>query len=229
MILRKWDDLPSFLKCEEVRKYYNILENKQGQLLVKRIFDILVASLLLVILAFPMLIIAVLIKLDSPGPVFFRQERITQYGKIFKIHKFRTMVNNADKIGSAVTVGGDSRITRVGNKLRRLRLDEIPQLIDVLLGDMSFVGTRPETKKYVRHYNNKMRATLLLPAGITSETSIKYKDEAKLLEGVDDIDTVYVNKILPEKMKYNIRSIEKFSLFGELLTMIKTFFAVFVK
>ena len=226
MSFRKWENLPAYMRCEEVRAYYDVLASKTISLMLKRVFDVLAALILLSILTIPMLIIAVLIKLDSPGPVFYRQERVTSYGKIFRIHKFRTMVNNADKIGSAVTVAGDSRITKVGAKLRDLRIDEFPQLLDVLAGDMSFVGTRPEAIKYVKQYTNEMLATLLLPAGITSEASIRYKDEAALLDAADDVDKVYVKKVLPEKMKYNLMSIKQFSLGKEFLTMVRTVAAV---
>lgn len=229
MLLKKWEDLPSYMKCDEVRTYYDILSSKKYSLILKRIFDVLVASVLLVILAIPMIIIAVMIKLDSPGPVFYRQERVTTYGKHFKIHKFRTMVSNADKIGTAVTVENDNRITRVGAKLRGLRLDELPQVLDVLSGNMSFVGTRPETVKYVDKYKPEYMATLLLPAGITSEASIRYKDEATLLNITDDIDRVYVEDVLPGKMKYNLESIRNFSFSGELATMFRTVFAVLGK
>ena len=226
MLLKKWEDLPSYMKCDEVRTYYDILSSKKYSLILKRIFDVLVASVLLVILAIPMIIIAVRIKLDSPGPVFYRQERVTTYGKHFKIHKFRTMVSNADKIGTAVTVENDNRITRVGAKLRGLRLDELPQVLDVLSGNMSFVGTRPETVKYVDKYKPEYMATLLLPAGITSEASIRYKDEATLLNITDDIDRVYVEDVLPGKMKYNLDSIKNFSFWREIVTVFRTVFAV---
>ena len=172
--------------------------------------------------------IAVMIKMDSKGPVFYRQERVTRYGKKFRIHKFRTMVNNADKIGSAVTVGGDSRITKVGAKIRDYRLDELPQVFDVLSGDMSFVGTRPEATKYVEKYSNEMLATLLLPAGITSEASIRYKDEAELLDSADDVDRVYIEKVLPGKMLYNLQNIQEFSLWREIKIIIKTGLTIFV-
>lgn len=228
-MLRAWDDLPIWMKCPEVKAYYDILAKRKFSLKLKRIFDMAVAFVLLIILAIPMMIIAIMIKLDTSGPVFFRQERVTSYGKKFKIHKFRTMVNNADKIGSSVTVDGDNRITRVGNKLRNLRLDELPQLFDVLSGNMSFVGTRPECTKYVKCYTEEMRATLLLPAGITSEASIRYKDEAKLLENVNDVDKVYVEKVLPEKMKYNLKSIREFCFFKDVVTMFRTVLAVFGK
>ncbi len=229
MGLRKWDDLPSYMQCDEVKIYYEILNKKRLSLIVKRAFDILISMIMLILLAIPMLVIAIMIKLDSSGPIFYRQERVTTYGRKFKIHKFRTMVNNADKIGTAVTVGSDSRITKMGSKLRDLRLDELPQLIDVLIGDMSFVGTRPEATKYVEKYTNEMYATLLMPAGITSEASIRYKDEAKLLDAADDVDKVYVEEVLPGKMKYNLQSIEKFSLVGEIGTMFRTVFAVLGK
>ena len=226
MLLKKWEDLPSYMKCDEVRTYYDILSSKKYSLILKRIFDVLVASILLVILAIPMIIIAVMIKLDSPGPVFYRQERVTTYGKHFKIHKFRTMVSNADKIGTAVTVENDNRITMVGAKLRGLRLDELPQVLDVLSGNMSFVGTRPEAVKYVEKYKSEYFATLLLPAGITSEASIRYKDEAELLDKAEDVDKAYVEKVLPEKMKYNLNSIRKFNVGTEIVTMVRTVVAV---
>lgn len=228
-MLRKWDDLPEFMKCEEVRAYYDVLSKKRISLFFKRVFDVVVAVVLLILLAVPMLIIGFIIKVDSKGTVFYRQERITAYGKKFKIHKFRTMVRDADKIGTAVTVSGDARITKVGIKIRNLRIDEIPQLLDVLAGNMSFVGTRPEATKYVEKYSKEMFATLLLPAGITSEASIRYKDEAEILDAADDVDRVYVEDVLPGKMKYNLEAIKKFSLFGEIVTMFRTVFAVFGK
>lgn len=184
------------------------------------------ASIMLIILSPIFIVLAIAIKIDSPGPVFFRQERITQYGRIFKIFKFRTMVNNADKIGTQVTVKNDSRITRVGTFIRNCRLDEISQLLNIITGDMTFVGTRPEVKKYVDKYNNEMLATLLLPAGVTSLASIYYKDEAKLLEGIEDTDKTYIEKILPEKMKYNLQAIREFSFMEDIKLMFKTVLAV---
>lgn len=228
-MLRKWDKLPAFMQCDEVKEYYDILAGKRVSLFFKRVFDMFVAAIMLVLLSLPMLIISIMIKIDSNGPVFYRQERVTTYGKRFMIHKFRTMVNNADKIGSTVTVGGDARITKVGSKLRDLRIDEIPQLFDVLTGNMSFVGTRPEATKYVEKYTNEMNATLLLPAGITSEASIRYKDEAKLLDAADDVDRVYVEEVLPGKMKYNLKSISKYSFWGDIATMFRTVLAVLGK
>lgn len=228
-MLRKWDSLPDFMRNDEVRPYYEILKKKQTSLFFKRVFDIVCGFIILIITAIPMMIIAVMIKLDSKGPVFYRQERVTTYGKHFKIHKFRTMVSDADKIGSAVTVDNDSRITRVGAKLRGCRLDELPQVFDLLSGDMSFVGTRPEAVKYVEKYKPEYMATLLLPAGITSEASIRYKDEAELLDGAADVDKVYVEEVLPGKMKWNLESIKRFSFWGEIGTMVRTVFAVLGK
>lgn len=228
-MLKKWEDLPDFMKNDEVRPYYDSLKRKKLSLILKRAMDLVGGIILLILLAIPMLIIAIWIKVDSKGPVLYRQERITTYGKHFKIHKFRTMVSNADKIGSAVTVGNDSRITKVGAKLRGCRLDELPQVFDLISGDMSFVGTRPEAVKYVNKYKPEYMATLLLPAGITSEASIRYKDEAELLDAADDVDRVYVEEVLPGKMKYNLQSIKKFSFLGEIVTMFRTVFAVLGK
>ena len=228
-MLCKWEDLPDYMQCEEVREYYEILQKRKGSLLLKRGFDLVAGACVLVVAAIPMAAIAVWVKLDSPGPVFYRQERVTTYGKKFRIHKFRTMVSNADKIGTAVTVGNDSRITRSGAKLRGCRLDELPQVFDVLSGDMSFVGTRPEATKYVQQYKPEYYATLLLPAGITSEASIRYKDEAELLEKAVDVDRVYMEDVLPGKMKYNLDSIRNFSFLGEIATMFRTVFAVLGK
>ena len=223
-MLKRWDDLPDFMRVDEVRPYWEILSRKRGQLILKRIFDLIVSLILLVILA-----IAILIKKDSEGPVFYRQERVTTYGRHFRIHKFRTMVSNADEIGTAVTVGNDSRITKVGARLRGHRLDELPQVIDVIKGDMSFVGTRPEAVKYVERYKPEFNATLLMPAGITSEASIRYKDEDKLLNAADKVDEVYMNQVLPEKMKWNLESIRRFRFLREILTMFRTVFAVMGK
>ena len=149
-MLKKWEDLPEFMRIDEVRLYYDKLSEKRISLLLKRIMDLVGGVILLVILAFPMLIISILIKMDSDGPVFYRQERVTTYGKHFRIHKFRTMVSNADKIGSTVTVGNDSRITRVGAKLRGCRLDELPQVIDLISGDSGIIGTTKKNLDFTR-------------------------------------------------------------------------------
>lgn len=225
-MLMKWDALPEFMKTEEVKRYYLILEHKKVQLLLKRMFDILCSVVLLILFSPIIIFFSIWIKIDSEGGIFYRQERITQYGKTFKIYKFRTMVINADKIGSLVTVENDSRITKVGMKIRKFRIDEIPQLINVLKGEMTFVGTRPEVKKYVERYTNEMNATLLLPAGITSNASIEFKDEDVLLKGEEDIDTVYVEKVLPQKMKWNLEDISKFSFIRDIKICFKTVIGV---
>lgn len=224
-----WERLPPQMQTEAVKPYYEILQKKQISLIFKRSFDIVVSLIMLLILSPVFLVLAIAIKLDSKGPVFYRQVRVTQYGKEFRIFKFRTMVNNADKIGSQVTVGGDSRITRVGKVIRECRLDEIGQLLNILGGSMTFVGTRPEVPKYVEKYTPEMWATLLLPAGVTSEASIRYKDEAALLDAAEDIDATYIQDVLPGKMKYNLRSIQEYSFFKDIETMFQTVFAVVEK
>lgn len=193
-MLRKWKDLPEWMRIPEVKKYYDILSKRKVSLALKRIFDLVVSVAALIMLSPLMLLIVFIITLDSPGGVFYRQVRITSYGQEFHIHKFRTMFANADKMGSQVTVKYDLRITRVGAFLRKYRLDELPQLLDIAAGNMLLVGTRPEVPRYVDQYTNEMRATLLLPAGVTSEASIRYKDEAELLDGAEDADKIYVEK-----------------------------------
>lgn len=228
-MLKKWETLPEYMQNDEVRFYYDSLQKKKVSMFLKRVMDLVGGLILLILLAIPMIIISIMIKLDSESPVFYRQERVTTYGKHFKIHKFRTMVSNADKIGSTVTVGNDSRITKVGAKLRGCRLDELPQVLDLISGNMSFVGTRPEAVKYVEQYKPEYMATLLLPAGITSEASIRYKDEAELLDAASDVDKTYIEEVLPGKMKYNLDSIKNFSFFGDIATMFRTVLAVLGK
>ena len=229
MELRPWRLLPDEMRTKEVRKYYNILMKHRMWLKVKRAFDVVVAGIMLAVLIIPMGIIALAIRLDSPGPVFFRQARVTQYGKIFRIYKFRTMVDNASKLGAAVTVDNDSRITKVGAFLRKYRMDEFPQLFNILAGDMTLVGTRPEVPKYVKKYTKEMYATLLLPAGLTSRTSIAYKDEDKLLgEAVDEksTDNIYLNEVLPAKMRYNLESMKHFGVQADASVLWDTFTSV---
>ena len=225
-MLKEWEELPDCMRTEAVRPYYEALKKKRAALLLKRTFDVVTASLMLAVLSPLFIAISLAIILDSNGGVFFRQERITQYGKKFKIFKFRTMIANADKLGAQVTVKDDARVTKIGRTLRKYRLDELPQLLNIIAGDMSFVGTRPEVEKYVRQYNDEMYATLLLPAGVTSETSIMYKDEEKLLARAEFADEAYISKVLPEKMKYNLKSLRNFSLQAEISTMAKTVLAV---
>lgn len=226
MLLRKWDDLPSEMRNSEVRKYYDILQKKRVSLFFKRAFDILAATILLLLLSPVFLILAIAIKIDSPGKVFYRQVRVTQYGRRFRIFKFRSMVSDADRKGTLVTVSGDTRVTKIGKFIRRYRLDEIAQLLNVICGDMTFVGTRPEVPRYTDQYTSEMMATLLIPAGITSLASIYYKDESKILDASDDPDRVYIEKVLPAKMYHNLKAIEEFSFFGDVKIMFMTLFAV---
>ena len=226
-MLRRWEDLPKRMQNEAVRPYYEQLQKKKVSLFLKRCLDVSLSSALLMLLAPVMLLIGIAVRLDSPGPALFRQVRVTQYGRQFRIFKFRTMVNHADRMGTQVTASGDARITRLGRKMRHYRLDELPQLLNIFLGDMSFVGTRPEVVKYVREYTDEMTATLLLPAGVTSEVSIQYKDEEKLLADVADVDEAYIHVVLPEKMEYNLKSLKDFSLIHELRIMVDTVIAVF--
>ncbi len=225
-MLPDWKDLPDEMKNDTVKKYYKSLAKKESSLIIKRMFDVWMSVFLLVFLMPVILVMAVLIKLDSKGPVIFKQTRVTAGNKDFTIYKFRSMVNDAPKLGTSVTVASDMRITKVGQFMRKYRIDEIPQLVNVLKGEMTFVGTRPEVRKYVDAYTPAMMATLLLPAGITSEASIMYKEEDELLASAEDADQVYIQDILPEKMKYNLKSIRKFSLLNDLATMIKTVIAV---
>ena len=226
MVLCRWEDLPENMRCQAVRPYYEALAARQGMLLLKFIFDRIIALLLLVLLSPVFLLVAAWIRLDSPGEVFFRQERVTRYGRRFRIYKFRTMVKNAESLGTQVTTQQDMRVTNVGRKIRACRLDEIPQLINILKGEMSFVGTRPEVPRYVAHYTDEMLATLLLPAGVTSQASIKYKDEERLLTESKNADKTYIEQVLPAKMKYNLQEIRGFSFWKEIGTMIETVIAV---
>ena len=225
-MLRKWEDLPTSLQNEAVRPYYDKLRRCKGQLLAKRVFDFAAALILLILLSPIMLVLAIAIKVDSPGEVMFRQVRVTRYGQEFRIFKFRTMVKNAQSLGTQVTVQGDARVTRMGKILRKCRLDEVPQLLNILKGEMSFVGTRPEVPKYVAAYTPEMMATLLLPAGVTSQASIQYKDEDTLLANCQDADKNYIEEVLPGKMKYNLESIMEFSFWKDIRTMFETVLAV---
>lgn len=225
--MRSWENLPENMKNDSVKEYYDILKKRKGSLFLKRLFDVTVSGIMLLFLWPVFAVIALAIKLDSKGPVFYRQVRVTRYGEEFRIFKFRTMVTDADK-GSKLTVANDSRITRVGGFLRKYKIDELSQLIDVFRGKMSFVGTRPEVQKYVAVYTDEMLATLLLPAGITSEASVCYKDENSLLDSSDNPEATYIERILPDKMKYNLEAVRDFSFFGDIKIMIKTVLAVFI-
>ena len=226
---KQWDALPEQMRTEAVRPYYDSLCKKRGSLAAKRVFDVLVSGVMLLLLSPVFLVLALAVKLDTPGPVFYRQVRVTQYGRQFRIFKFRSMVDRADEIGSQVTVDNDARITRVGRVIRSCRLDEIAQLLNILAGDMSFVGTRPEVPKYVAGYTPEMLATLLLPAGVTSEASIRYKDEAALLDRAEDVDETYISEVLPGKMRFNLAELRRFGFWREIGTMLRTVLAVLGK
>lgn len=221
-MLLSFDELPKEFQNDDVKKYYDILKNKKSSIIIKRTFDIILSVLLIIILSWLIIILALCVKFSSRGPVLYKQIRITTYNKEFKIYKFRTMVVNADKMGSHVTSMNDKRITRIGHILRKYRLDELPQLFNVLKGDMSFVGTRPEVPDYVKRYTPKMYATLLMPAGITSLASIKFKNEDRMLETSTNIDEDYVGIILPKKMHYNLLYIKNFGFRNDLYLMLKT-------
>ena len=220
--MRAFEKLPPEFQNPKVKQYYDILQKKRASVFLKRAFDIFIALILLLFLLLPIAILAILVKCDSKGPAMFRQERVTKYGKKFRIYKFRTMVVNAESLGTLVTTDSDSRVTKIGRTVRKYRLDELPQIFNVLGGSMSFVGTRPEVSIYVDAYEDVYYATLLLPAGITSLASIMYKDEEKLLAEGGDTDKVYIEQILPEKMKYNLDYLKHFGFGADIRLMFKT-------
>ncbi len=224
--MRKWEELPEEFQRDEVRPYYEHLREHRVSLVLKRIMDLLAACLLLLLLFPFMLVIGIIVGVTSPGGVFFCQERVTAYGRHFRIIKFRTMAAGAESRGSQVTTEGDSRVTGVGRFLRKVRLDELPQLLNIIKGDMSIVGTRPEVPRYVAAYTPEMLATLLLPAGVTSKASIEYKDEERLLSEGSDVDRIYVEQVLPAKMKYNLAYMMEYSLGKDLRLMLQTVVAV---
>ena len=228
MRLKQWEDLPEKMKNDKVLPYYDIIKKKTASLLWKRVFDICLSVVLLVVLSWLFLILAILIKRDSCGPVLYRQTRITQFYRPFAIYKFRTMTDHGEQMGALVTTQNDMRITKIGKKIRKYRLDELPQLVNVLKGDMTFVGTRPEVLKYVECYDEEMYATLLMPAGITSLASIRFKDEEKILSAYSEqeIDKAYQSVILPKKMQYNLDYLRKFSFFYDLQLCFQTIIAV---
>ena len=228
--MRTEHQMPEFMKNHYTLEAIKVLQQKKGTLIFKRLFDICLSLILLVLLSPVFLVLAICIKLEDGGPIFYRQQRITTYGRVFRIFKFRTMILNADKMGPLVTQDNDSRITKIGKKIRDFRLDEIAQLINVLIGDMTFVGTRPEVQKYVDAYSKEMMVTLLLPAGITSKSSIEFRNEAdKISKWMDQgltADEAYIQKILPEKMRYNIDYISELSIAQDIKVMLQTVFAV---
>lgn len=222
-----WEKMPDKMKVPEVRPYYEKLREKGLSLFLKRVFDIICSLFLLVLLWPLMLVLYILIKVDSKGPGFYLQSRVTKNNEEFKIVKFRTMIPNAEKIGTQVTVSNDPRVTKIGHFLRKFRLDELPQLFNILVGDMTFVGTRPEVRKYVDAYTPEMLATLLLPAGVTSLASITFKDEQELLDMSSNVDKTYIEDILPAKMNYNLSYLINYSFHQDMKIIIKTIRSVF--
>jgi lipopolysaccharide/colanic/teichoic acid biosynthesis glycosyltransferase len=195
--------------------------------MAKRLFDLLASGLGLLVLSPVLLALALWIKLDSPGPVFFRQERVGQFGRLFRIHKFRTMVTDAERLGLQITVGADARVTRVGQWLRKFKLDELPQLLDVWLGHMSLVGPRPEVPRYVACYPADVRDVVLsVRPGITDRASIEYKDENEVLGRATDPHYAYVNEVLPIKLRYCVAYVENRSFMGDLVIIFATLRAV---
>lgn len=230
MILLPFEKLPRKLQCDEVKKYYEILDKKRPSLVMKRVMDIILSLIMIVLLILPMAVIAIIIKLTSKGPVLYKQVRVTTNNRRFKIWKFRTMTVGADQKGALVTSANDNRVTGIGKTLRKFRLDELPQVFHVLSGKMSFVGTRPEVVKYVERYTPEMMATLLMPAGITSLASIRFKDEDAMIGDVsdpDEVDRIYVEEILPKKMRYNLKYLYRFGFRRDLYLMLSTVKHVF--
>lgn len=226
MRMLPFSQLPPEFQTDAVKPYYDILKSKSKSLFFKRVLDLFAGLILLCILILPMFIIGIIIKCTSKGPVIYKQVRVTTYGKNFKIWKFRTMKVGSDKLGE-LTCSDDDRVTKIGKILRKYRLDELPQIFHVISGKMSIVGTRPEVPRYVSEYTPEMMATLLMPAGVTSLASIMFKDEAELLEKSSDVDKEYIEVILPQKMEYNLKYIDRFGFRRDLYLIFKTIVEVF--
>ncbi len=223
-----YQELPESMKSNEIKEYWDLLKSKRFSLAWKRIFDIIVSLLILIVLSPFFLLLALAVKLDSKGPVFYRQVRVGQYNRDFKIFKFRTMVQDADRVGPPLTVGDDPRVTRVGHFIRKLRLDEFSQILNVLGGSMSLVGPRPEVRKYVDAYTPEYMATLLIRPGITASSSIAFKDEDKILNSGGDPERIYVEEILPPKMDLNLKYLQNIGLWNDLKVLLQTVGAVFL-
>lgn len=219
MLLKPYNSLPECMQNDQVKAYYDILAKRTGTLIFKRVFDIFFAFIAIIILSPIMLITAIVVKLTSKGPIFYMQERVGRYNKEFKIFKFRTMVINADKMGPQVTSGKDPRITPPGKFLRKFRLDEFPQMFNILKGDMSLLGTRPEVRKYVDYYSEEMMSTLLLPPGMFGTSSYKFRDESDMLKDSPDPEKTYIEEILPIKMRINLEYTKNLSVFNEFKTL----------
>ena len=204
----------------------DVLARRKPQLIAKRAMDIVLSACALAVLWPLLLLIALAIWIDDPGPVFYRQVRVGRNGKTFRIFKFRSMVMDADKKGLAITVGRDSRITRVGAVLRKTKLDELAQLLNVLFGQMSFVGPRPEVPKYVELYTPYQRQVLLVRPGITDYASIAYRNENDLLAGAPDPETMYIEQIMPDKIELNMKYLREISPLADIRLILKTIVAV---
>lgn len=222
----QYQELPQWMQKEEIRPYIELLNRQKVSSFFKRVFDIVVSALILLVLSPIFLLLAAAIKIDSKGPVFYRQVRVGQYGQDFRIFKFRSMVQDADKKGLSLTTEGDSRITRVGKLIRKCRLDEFSQVLNVLQGTMSLVGPRPEVRKYVDAYEPEYLATLLVRPGVTATASIRFKDEDELLNSGGDPEEIYIHQILPEKMRYNLEYLDHISVWHDFKIMIQTVLAV---
>ncbi|MDR5587949.1 sugar transferase [Clostridium aquiflavi] len=190
--------------------------------IVKRVFDFICSTLGIIILSPIFILISIMIKTGSDGPVFFKQIRVGRDGKDFEILKFRTMVVDAEKLGKQITVGNDNRITKIGSFLRKYKLDELPQLINVFKGDMSLVGPRPEVPRYVKMYNDEQRKVLEVKPGITDLASIRYKDENALLGKAENPEEFYINTIMPDKLALNLEYINKSNVFFDIYIIVKT-------
>jgi lipopolysaccharide/colanic/teichoic acid biosynthesis glycosyltransferase len=205
---------------------YLDIESERGPM-VKRLFDLVVACIDLILLAPVLLVAGLLIKLDSPGPVFYRGARIGKDGEPFKIYKLRTMVADADRMGSALTHGQDPRITRVGRMLRKWKIDEFPQLLNVLRGEMSVVGPRPESPGYVKHYTSEQRQVLQVKPGITGLTQVRFRHEGTLLQRCANLEEEYIGNIMPQKLALDLEYIEDQSLLLDVKLILQTFLCLF--
>lgn len=187
-----------------------------------RSFDLLAASLGLLVLSPLLVFIGLLIRLTSPGPALFKQQRVGRGGRPFYIYKFRTMRHDAEAVGGQLTVGGDPRITRVGAVLRRFKLDELPQLINVVLGDMALVGPRPEVPRYVALYDARQRDVLRVRPGITDPASVAFRDENRLLAASSDPECTYVEQVMPAKLAMNLEYLERRTLLSDVAVIWRT-------
>ena len=211
----------------ELYDYKEELNSKKFVLFIKRLFDVCASFFGLLFLFIPLVVVSVLIKCTSKGPIFFRQVRVGRNGKEFRIYKFRTMVVDAEKKGLQITTKDDNRITKIGSFLRKTKLDEFPQLINVLIGEMSFVGPRPEVPKYVALYSDVQKNVLLVRPGITELASIKYRDENEMLKSSENPEDTYIKEIMPKKIEYNLEYIKNISPFYDLKLIFMTFGVLF--